>query len=63
MWVAAWLLCYQTFYKLDIVPGRKIDSDDQRVENPINHVTIGLGDNMHFLSKSNVGLELDSLVC
>ena len=39
VWVAAWLLCYQTFYKLDIVPGRKIDSDDQRIENPINHVT------------------------
>ena len=39
MWVAAWLLCYQAFYKLDIVSGRKIDSDDQRVEDAINHVT------------------------
>ena len=33
------LLYYQTFYKLDIVLGRKIDSDHQRVENAINHVT------------------------
>ena len=33
------LLYYQTFYKLHIVLGRKIDSDHQRVENAINHVT------------------------
>ena len=26
-------------------------------------IKLGLGDNRHFLFKSNVGLELDSLVC
>ena len=54
MWVVAWLY-YQPFYKLDIVLERKIDSDDQRVGNAINHVTgtiLNLLNSVYFLKKS-----------
>ena len=51
--MVAWLY-YQPFYKLDIVLERKIDSDDQRVENAINHVTetiLNLLNSVYFLKK------------